>query len=813
MAGDLAGAVGIYNAILADDPQQPDALHLLGVACLQSGRLADAVPLIRQAIQVNPGNADYHGNLAAALLRLGRNEEAAEAARAAIVLNPGSAGFHNNLGLALKRAGCHLEAAEAFSKALALDPSETRLRREIADLHMEARNHERAIEHYQAYLAQAASDPEIHVVWNNLACALEKQGRLEEAEELYRRAHAARPDDPDYVNNVGLVARMRGRFDEAEGHLRRAVEMAPEEPRFAANLAGLLVEFGRYVEAEDLLKSQLERQPDNTRLLLALANAYKSGGRIEEARYTYRRVVDLEPENTEALIELGNSYNNAGEAQLAHDVFKRVVEIDPKNVTVQLFLCEALQKLKRPDEANIRAHALMLMPGYLPQNLGYPLKAFRYTCDFDGIEKLGDILSILERVPAPMLAMALLHLLVLADTPEQTRRVVNLHRRWGDWLIAKARRNPLPPLPDKQRPGKIRIGLLSSDLNTHSVAKCMMPLIEDYDRDRFELYCYSPRDMAGDATQARIVSKVDAFRFLVNRPDEEFAEAIRADGIDILLDLNGLTQFSRTSVTAYRAAPVQISYLGYPFTYGVREIDYMLLDHYLAPEVDGLMVEKPLVMDGAWVCFMNMGDCDVNPVPPSEEKGYVTFGTLNNPYKFTREAVAAWAAVMREVPDSRFLMVRWNDGSTLRCHHLAEEFARHGIDPDRVLFMQNRPGEHLPSYHHIDLSLDTFPLTGGTTTCDALWMGVPVVTLRGPSYHQRLSHSILNHAGLGDLSCASTHEFIQTAVALAKDAERRRQLRGSLRGMLLASDMFRRDKFVPAFQNTMMGLVAKHGLR
>src|SRR5690606_7244610 len=176
----------------------------------------------------------------------------------------------------------------------------------------------------------------------------------------------------------------------------------------------------------------------------------------------------------------------------------------------------------------------------------------------------------------------------------------------------------------------------------------------------------------------------------------EFARAIRDDAIDILFDLNGVTQASRTPVMAYRAAPVQVSYLGYPFTYGVSEIDYMLLDRHLEPTRPDLLVEKPLVMPGSWVCFSDMGQCEVDPTPPCEKTGYVTFGTLNNPYKFTREGIAAWAAVMREVPDSRFLMVRWYDGSTLRCHHLAQEFGRHGIEGDRVLSLRNEPGQHLP---------------------------------------------------------------------------------------------------------------------
>lgn len=813
MAGDFNGAAGIYNDILVANPYQPDALHLLGVVCLQTGRYDDAADLIRKAIAENSRNPDYFANLAAALLRLERHEEAAEAAQQAIDRNPENAGFHGNLAVALKGMGRPVEAADAFCRALALNPTNLRLLKEIGDLYITGLAYESAIKHYEPYLEQVNDDPAIHEVWNNLGYAYEKRGRLEEAEALYRRSLEAVPDDPDYVNNVGLVCRMLGRYEEAESYLRRAVEIAPGMHKCATNLAGLLIEVGRFEEAEEMLLARIEAYPDTATLWTTLGNVLKATGRLEEARDAYKKALDLDPEDINSYIELGTSYSNTEDYQAAYDTYRKALDVSPTHIGAHLFLCETLPHLKRPDEANIRAHAAILLPDYVPQNLGFPMKAFRATCDFDGVDSLGDVFDVIEKLPAPMLPMSLLHLLVFADTPERTRRLVAQHRRWGEWVAQRARRNPLPPLPAKQPGGKIRLGLLSSDLNSHSVAKCMMPLLEGYDRDRFEVFCYSPRDVADDRVQAVIEGLVDEFRFLVGTPEAKFAEAIREDAVDILIDLNGITQNSRTQVMAYHPAPVQVSYLGYPFTYGVEEIDYMLLDRFLKPESDDLLVEKPLVTSGAWLCFSDMGQCDVNPTPPCEEKGYVTFGTLNNPYKFTREAIAAWAAVMREVPESRFLMVRWHDGSTLRCHHLTQEFAKHGIEGDRLLFMQNQPGQHLPCYHHIDMSLDTFPLTGGTTTGDALWMGVPVVSLCGESYHQRISHAILNHAGLGDLSCGTSEEFVCTSVALANDVERRRELRANLRGRLLDSDMFRRDRFVPAFQDTMMGLVEKHGLR
>lgn len=812
-AGDLAAAAGLYNEVLKQDPHQPDALHLLGVACLQTGRAVEAADLIGQAAGRVPGNAEYHGNLAAALLRLERNEEAAEAAGRAVALAPSNAGYHGNLAVALQRRDKPAEAADAFSAMLALEPDKLHLHKEIADLCSKAKLYERAVEHYRAHLAHFPDDPDCPVVWNNLAYALEQRGKPAEAHELYLKARAACPSDPDYANNVGLVSWAMGDYDAAEAHLKQAVALAPNSHKFVANLANLLADVGRFADAEALLMKRAAAFPDDIDLLMSLGTFYKNLGEDVKAREIFLRAVELAPKNPDAYRELSVAYVQTNDVLAGYETLKRILEFDPQYVPAHLLLLEACGNLKRPDEADIRAQSVLLLPNYIPQNAAYPMKAFRNVCDFDGLDKLGDIFSVVETAPIQLYAMAFLHLLVMADTLEKTRRLVELHRRWGDWAIRRAERAPLPPLPATPRPGKIRIGFLSSDLNSHSVATCLMPLLEDYDRSRFEIFCYSPKDVAGDPVQARIQGLVDKYHLLVNQPDLEFARTIRNDEVDILFELNGITQHSRTTVTAYKPAPVQVSYLGYPFTFGVGKIDYMLLDRFLAPEQEGLLVETPLVMPGSWICFTNMGECDVNPVPPSEANGYVTFGTLNNPYKFTREAVALWAKVMRNVPNSRFLVVRWTDSSTLRCHHLIEEFARHDIGADRLYFMRNEPGKHLPCYHQIDLSLDTFPLTGGNTTADALWMGVPVVSLRGPSYHQRISHAILSHAGLGDLSCATKEEFVVTAVRLANDVEWRRQLRPALRGQLLESDMFRRDRFVPAFQQTMLGLVEKHGLR
>jgi protein O-GlcNAc transferase len=812
MAGDLAAAEAAYREILSAEPRHPDALHLLGVTKLQAGQPRQAVDMIRRAVAESPDNADYHGNLSAALLHDGQAEAAAEECRTALRLNPNNAGFHSNLAVALRRLGQPRAAIDSYEAAVRLNPTAVHLHETIGELYLGEQLYAEARDSYQGYLAQAADDPKAHKVHNNLGHAEEKLGNLEAAEACYSRALALQPEDPDYLNNVALMKRARNRRDEALALLRKACALAPDRWKIAANLASICLDLGRGDEAVAILREQLPAHPNESGLWYKFGLALAMAGEMKAAQEAFLNAIELDPDDASFYHALSGCFFSTGDPAGAYAALRKVLELRPRHLEAHLVLCECLQRMGRPDEANIRAHAAVMLESYQPQNFAYPLKAFRHSCDFDGIDELGDVWATADRVPPRMLPQAFLHMLVMADTPERNDHLVRLHRKWGGMLEERAKLTPLPPFPAQRPGGRIRIGFLSSDLNSHSVAKCMMPLFESFDRERFEIRCYSPRQV-GDAIEQKIAGLVTDFKFVENEPDPSVAATIRADDIDILFDLNGITQHSRTGVMAYRPAPVQIEWLGYPFTCGISQIDYMIADRFIRPTRDELLVETPLELPGAWICFTDMGQVDVDPTPPCLKTGQVTFGTLNNPYKYTRAAVAAWAKVMNAVPESRFLLVRWRDGSTLMCHHLVAEFAKHGVSSDRLFFMRNPAGMHLQCYNEIDISLDTFPLTGGTTTCDALWMGVPVVSLAGEGFHQRISHAILNHAGLGDLSRTTIDGYVETAVALARDPDRLGELRRTLRQTLLDSDMFRRDRFVPAFQDAMEALVRRHGLR
>jgi len=402
---------------------------------------------------------------------------------------------------------------------------------------------------------------------------------------------------------------------------------------------------------------------------------------------------------------------------------------------------------------------------------------------------------------------SLLYQIPRADDDADRRELLEQHRAWGRLAEARAAAEPVERAPRGPR-SRLRVGLLSSDLRIHVVTAFADPLIEHAQENGVDLYCYSAQPGAPDGAQQHIAGRVTEFRHLPGAGALEMARAVAADAPDVLIEIGGSTNANRLEAMAHRLAPVQASWLGYPHSAGLATIDHMVLDPYLAPTDPSLMIERPLLMPRSWIA-LSPGFFRDEPRPvevlPEDRKGFITFGSANSAYKYTPAALQAWARVMAAVPRSRFLFVRPEGGSATFRRNVAEAFAKAGVGTDRLDFAAVRGG-HLPYYGEIDISLDTFPLTGGTTTCEALWMGVPVISLRGPAIYERLSHSILNNVGLGDLSVDSGAAFVAKGVALAGDPGFRRDWRAQCRRQIMAGALGDMRQFAEDFFRMLRGL-------
>jgi predicted O-linked N-acetylglucosamine transferase (SPINDLY family) len=386
--------------------------------------------------------------------------------------------------------------------------------------------------------------------------------------------------------------------------------------------------------------------------------------------------------------------------------------------------------------------------------------------------------------------------LVPGITPE---RLLAEHRAWDERHASPLRSNRPHPKRSAALGRPLRLGLVSPDLGQHPVGQFTISWLPHVDRGKVEVYCYSDRG-AEDWLTADIRAAAAVFVDVREQSDDQLAARIEADEIDILCDLAGHTRLNRLLMFARRPAPVQLSWIGYPGTTGLSAMDGLIADrHVIPPEEEANYVERVLRLPHGWLCYSPPAGAPAIGPPPCVERGYVTFGCFNNTSKINAEVIALWSELLAQTPRSRLMLkFKWFDDPAT-CDHFADWFARHGIERWRLeLRGWSDQHTHLAAYSEIDLALDTFPYTGGVTTCEALWMGVPVVSLVGRTFAERQSLSHLTNLGLAEWAAASKFAYVAQALGLARDPKRLAEWRGTLRervanSPLCAGAAFARD--------------------
>jgi predicted O-linked N-acetylglucosamine transferase (SPINDLY family) len=335
------------------------------------------------------------------------------------------------------------------------------------------------------------------------------------------------------------------------------------------------------------------------------------------------------------------------------------------------------------------------------------------------------------------------------------------------------------------------VGFLSADLRDHPVGYFAEPLFEHRDPGRVELYCYSFDPKPPDALRTLFAAQATGFRDVAAHSPREAALAIAADELDVLVDLGGSTGHNRPEVMAWRPAPKQASWLGYAHSLGLPAVDGLICDRFNRPEEDALLAEAPWVLPGAFYALGGSTFDDRHAIAAGtaeDRQGVLTFGAASNPAKYTPQLLRTWAEITAAVPGARFAFVRPEGASVVFRRNVTAAFGEAGVGPDRLEFRAGG-ARHMAHYNALDISLDTFPHSGGTTTVESLWMGVPVVTLKGPALYERLSWSILAHLDLTGLAAGDLAGYRAAALALAADAGRRRELHAGLRARLRASPL------------------------
>jgi predicted O-linked N-acetylglucosamine transferase (SPINDLY family) len=560
--------------------------------------------------------------------------------------------------------------------------------------------------------------------------------------------------DADSAVGAALEAHQAGDLAAAEAAYRRALTIDPDHGDALKLLGSVLGQTGRPEEASRMLERARDVDPDAPDTRALLGNVYALLGRTTEAMDAYGEAIARRPDDWAARNNLGLLCYREGRLAEAAETLAAVVEAIPGFAKAHNNLGLVLQAQARHVEAEAAfRRALEADPDYGEAGSNLLL----------GLNYRGD-----------------LH-------PEV---VFAAHRAWAD-RHARPAAGPATPGPepgDAER--RLRLGYLSPDFRAHPVALFFEPLLAAHDRSAFEVVCYSAAARPDPVTE-RLRRSADGWRDVLGLGDSALAERIRADRVDILVDLAGHTADNRLSALARRPAPVQVTYLGYPNTTGLECVDYRVTDVWADPPgpADRLHTETLLRLPSGFLAYAPPPGAPAAAPPPSAAGAPLTFGSFNNAAKLGPEVIATWSRVLRRVPGARLLLKsrQFEDDATRERFRGA--FVEAGVPVESVELVGWIPAieSHLEHYARVDVGLDPFPYNGTTTTCEALWMGVPVVALAGDRHAARVGVSVLERAGLADLVVADETAYVERAADLAQDAAGLVRLRETLRGRLAGS--------------------------
>jgi len=615
------------------------------------------------------------------------------------------------------------------------------------------------------------------------ALQLHQAGRLGEAEALYRRVLESHPGHAGAVHYLGVIAHQTGRRELAIDLLRQATALEPDEAAAHSNLG----------------------------------EALRALGRLDEAISSYRRALELQPDLAGAHNNLGLVLAEQGQIEAAIDAHRRALEIQPDFPEAQLNLGAALVRQNRLDEAVAAfRRALELRPEYPAayNNLGNAHKA---QGDLDGA--LAAYRRAMQFQPGQPSAQSNLIYALHFHPDGETGSIVAEQDRWNRLFGDPLKRFVTPHTNDRDPGRRLRIGYVSPEFRDNVIGRYLVPLFTGHDHRDFEIVCYSGVAKP-DGLTAEFRKCADQWRETVGVGDSALAGMIRQDGVDILVDLSLHTAGNRLLVFARQPAPVQVSFASYPAGTGLEAIGCRISDRFLesemedgrseigselrfpnsdlrTPSSDLRPAERVFLVDSYW-CHDPCGvEVAVNALP-ARESGRVTFGCLNNFAKINAPLLRLWARILEQTPPSRLLLLTDEGSHRQRTLEILE---RAGIEASRVEFAAPRPrNAYLELYHHLDIALDPFPYNGHSTSLDALWMGVPVVSLAGGSPVSRAGYSQLSNLGLPELVAFSEEDYIRIAARLAHDLPRLADLRATLRSRMEASPLMDAARFARNFE-------------
>lgn len=755
-SSDLPAALKMAGDMSQAYPNSPFAWKILGVVFYQQSQLLEAQRVLLKALRLAPEDPELYRTLGDVLADIGDIEEAAGYYQSALSRNPNDTAALHNFALVLTQLGRTSDAIRACERALGLDPSFAEAYNTHGNVLVIGRRFEQACASFEAAVKLR---PDFKAARLSLSNSLIMLGRFEDAQRHAQLVINKMPDCYEARVALSLSLKGAGKIEEAIEALQTAVQLRPEAAQAHNDLALLLVNLGRYVQAEDSYRLAIAADPNlaiahsNLGLLLILQE------RFEEAAACCRMATELAPDLVAGFINLGMALARLWKLDEAERALRVALELQPQSATVLNNLGNLLKDSGRRDEATlVFRRAIELEPAHKKSR-----DNLLFTLNYDPTLSLGELFREYK------------------DYGDWAASVTTRPFVYSDKLLATGRR--------------LRIGYSSADFRGHVCRHFMEPLFCNHDRTDFELFAYS-NTLNPDVHTERFEGFFDHWVDVTRMTDEQMAQRINDDQIDILVDMAGHTTGNRLMAFAMRPAPIQVSSsFGYGYTTGLEEIDYFLGDENLTPPgSEAYFSETIWRMPGS--SFLYQPPVETAPEvsdPPSLRKGYITFGSLVRTVRLNDPVFRVWKQILDEVPNSR-LRLDQKPFQTEGVRELFWERLEHiGIPRHRVELECSNP--HWNAYRDIDIALDCWPHNGGTTTLESLWMGVPVISKIDRPAIGSIGAAILRPLGLSDWAVETEAAYISKAVKLASDVNTLRQLRSELRGRIGRSPYLDADQF------------------
>jgi predicted O-linked N-acetylglucosamine transferase (SPINDLY family) len=743
---------------------------LLGIILAQSHRLEEAAKLFERAVAYTPDNPAAHINYGTSLRDLGRHVSALQSYERALAIQPEHIEGHYNRGVTLQALRRYGEALECYDRTLALEPRHSAAWNGRGETLRALGRPEEALSSYARALSSAPGHADAH---NNRGIVLQELGRFEEALADFERALALRPDSAEALNNCGAALHELQRFEEALSSYQRALAARPDYAQALNNLGVTLHELERHDEALSCHERAIALLPD-------LADAHDNRGvtlralrRLEEALASHRRALEIDSQHVKAQVNQGAVLWDLRRHREALACYERALALEPlaKTYRNEAAALEELGELEDAVASYGRALALDTDGSFL---LGEWRHARMQICDWAGLEadraRLASGVEQGRAVVSPFAALSLL------DSPQLQRKAAEI------WARRECTpRRPTPPLGPYPRHEKIRVGYFSADFRAHPLTALTAEMFETHDRSSFELTAFSLGPDVRDAARARLEPAFDRFLPLAGESDREVVALARRLEIDIAVDLGGYTRGARPRIFALRAAPVQVSYLGFLGTMGASCSDYLIADPIIVPPQSRRHYTEQI----AYLPSYQPTDSKrviAQRIPTRADLGLPTSGFVfccfNAHYKINPETLASWTRILTAVPGSVLLLLGGNAAAE---RNLRRGAADRGVDDQRLVFGRRLPfDEYLARYRAADLFLDTLPYNAGATASDALWVGLPVLTCCGETFASRVAASLLTATGLPELIASDRGAYEKLAIDLAADAQRLGAIRNRL---------------------------------